>query len=84
MLETSEDRVGLPGLCLDADVAEVPGAGLEGDLLLVRDGGGGGRPPARGNFALVILRQHPGGFHPGRLAFLMKRKLQISNRGDRS
>ena len=84
MLETSEDRLGLPGLCLDADVAEVPGAGLEGDLLLVRDGGGGGRPPARGNFALVILRQHPGGFHPGRLAFLMKRKLQISNRGDRS
>ena len=75
MLEAAEDRgLCLPGLRLDADVAEVPG--LEGDLLLVRDGGGGGRPPARGNFALVILRQHPRGFHTGRLAFLMKKEIK--------
>ena len=75
VLDASESSLGLPGLSLDADVAEVPGPGLEGELLLVRDGGGGRRPPARDNFALVILRQHPRGFHPGSLAFLQIEKL---------
>ena len=57
-----QPRLGLR-LRLDADL---PRGFVRRELGGVR--GRGRRPPR--HFALVILRQHPGGLHAGRLAFL--------------